>query len=112
MSKRSRVGEYVCRCRSYEFPHRMFGGRCTGASWVSDYWFRFWGTGDCANCTSHDAGACDVEDGRESPEECAALQLFVECEEIKTPWTMTTKISTRHRSIRPTSATIRARRRP
>ena len=87
MARRKRKGEYVCNCYAYKFPHRMFGGRCSGQAWVEALWEKTYGTsvcGDCALCYQEDyCRGCEVCDGRESPLECPELQAFVEVNEIK-----------------------------
>lgn len=83
--RKARKGEYVCTCPAYSFPHRMFGGRCYGQHFVSHYWHAHYGTGDCKDCGLFDRTeyCCEVEDGRENPTECEALQEFIHIHEIK-----------------------------
>lgn len=91
MSRRKRrIGEYVCRCGAYKFPHRMMGGRCNGGALVSDTFDnQMWGT--CRDCMlretieEYDGPAikCQVVEGREELIECPALQEFIQYHEIK-----------------------------
>ena len=50
MARRKRKGEYVCNCYAYKFPHRMFGGRCSGHAWVEALWETTYGTSVCEDC--------------------------------------------------------------
>lgn len=84
--RKHRVGEWVCECPTYSFPHRMFGGSCTGYWWVMEIWEAEFGSGDCRDCNLRyeDVGVnCEVIDGRENPSECPRLQEFIRFNEIK-----------------------------
>lgn len=87
MRRRKRKGEYVCDCYAYRFPHRMFGGRCTGQGWVEALWESTYGGGECEGCAlcyqEEYARGCEVVDGRERPQECPELQDFIHLHEIK-----------------------------
>lgn len=82
-----RPGEYVCECRAYAFPHRMFGGKCSGYGWVVEVWEASYGYGDCRNCNlryeEDNRVECEVVDGRENPQECPRLQEFIRFQEIR-----------------------------
>jgi hypothetical protein len=81
-----RRGEYTCRCGAYPFPHRMFGGHCTGFNFVRQYWEALYGSGNCATCINYVDGDCEVVSGKEDVKYCEALMEFCNFEEIKTPW--------------------------
>jgi hypothetical protein len=71
--KRDRSREVVCTCGAYHFPHRMFGGKCSGT--IASY---FWNDqGECSQCNEmpdEPGEACAVADGRESPKHCLMVQ--------------------------------------
>lgn len=81
------MGEQVCTCKAYPFPHRMFGGRCDGYFWVLEVWSETSGYCECEGCRLNyveDFGkCCEVVDGREDPEECPQLQEYIRVNEIK-----------------------------
>ena len=85
--RKHRVGEVVCRCRAYEFPHRMMGGRCGGGAWVDQTWEMGQYT-DCRDCIHYEVSEeeglrCKVLHGGEAVTECPALQEYIRYEEIK-----------------------------
>ena len=65
MSKRKRRDdEIVCMCYAYEHPHRLGGGRCTGAGWCQA--FRQIDSYECQFCTmQREDNSCDVVSGLE-----------------------------------------------
>ncbi len=83
---RDRSHEYVCKCDAYEFPHRMFGGRCTGQGYADEYWLEHYGSGLCRQCNSFNSDdmTCDVYDMLEKPIECDAIQDLINTYEIST----------------------------
>lgn len=80
MPRKPRKGEITCTCNAYEFPHRMFGGDCTGQVWVVEFWERSWGwKPPCRLCSQRDdTGRCEVYDGRADARYCVALQEHIE----------------------------------
>ena len=64
-----RSGEVVCTCGAYEFPHRLTGGRCTGARFAQHHWFN--GNRECRDCMLNKRTHCEVGNGTESVSECA-----------------------------------------
>lgn len=88
MSRKRRVGEYVCRCGAYRFPHRMMGGRCDGGAFVADtFENQKWGA--CRDCTmcefvpEEGENRCQVLDGRDTTMQCPELAEHVRYEGIK-----------------------------
>jgi len=84
MTRKKRKGEYTCTCTSYDFPHRMFGGSCTGIAWVQEYWEASYGqAGECTDCPHREYGSCDVVVQTEKPLVCRGLEELIRYEEIK-----------------------------
>lgn len=81
--RKTRLGEVVCTCPAYDFPHRFSGGRCTGAHLAEDYFFG----GDCRDCNYLDESsgyrACQVIDGADAVTECPVWREFVRSNEVK-----------------------------
>jgi hypothetical protein len=75
--RKTRVGEYVCTCSAYKFPHRFSGGKCQGLQWVQDLWDKNWGSADCEDCLFNERTHCQVATAQESPIQCPGLQEFV-----------------------------------
>lgn len=88
--KRNRVGEFVCNCKAYKFPHRFSGGRCKGEFVISEYWNAHWGSGQCCKCGLNNktdgAKECEVLNGQESVSSCNVWLDFVERKEIRVYW--------------------------
>ena len=85
--RRRRLGEYVCRCAAYSFPHRFSGGRCSGAWIAEETWDANWGCGICRDChalnLTKDSPVCEVRVGQENITWCAAWREFVATHEIR-----------------------------
>lgn len=84
--RKARRGEYVCRCRAYDFPHRFSGGACDGLRIVEDQWWDNYGGGACQACglnnRTESEPYCEVVMGQEKPRQCPVWQEFVERHEI------------------------------
>lgn len=83
-----RIGEVVCRCGAYRFPHRMMGGNCNGGHIVAETFEKqMWG--DCRDCPCYavdeERGVieCQALEGTEAIRECPALIDFIRYEGIK-----------------------------
>jgi hypothetical protein len=70
--KRNRKFEIVCKCGAYKFPHRMTGGRCTGARWAEQEWLN--GNRDCKHCVCNAGSHCEVAEGQERIDNCRAFE--------------------------------------
>ncbi len=70
--RRRRVFQVTCRCSRYSFPHRITGGKCTGAAWAASYQ-RYDGE-RCNSCLENIEGICAVAEGRELVSECEGFQ--------------------------------------
>lgn len=88
MKRKVRVGERVCRCGAYKFPHREMGGNCDGGAFVYRHFEQqIWG--DCRDChfREHREEDCVIEcqvlEGRDEVIECPALQEHIRYHEIK-----------------------------
>ncbi len=58
-----RSSEIICTCQAYPLhPHRLGGGKCTGAAWCQS--FREIDSFLCDNC-NHNSGTCDIITGAE-----------------------------------------------
>lgn len=79
--RQARIGEVVCLCRAYAFPHRFSGGACNGSHWVALYFDPCDET--CRTCPLNDRSECQVMQGLERPRECPALQEYVDLNNIK-----------------------------
>lgn len=68
--KRRRLRRQVtCRCRAYDFPHRIGGGECSGSDWAESYFLYV--TEGCERCNCRrDDGSCDVATGLENIAYC------------------------------------------
>jgi hypothetical protein len=65
--------EIVCKCSAYKFPHRMMGGKCTGHTWVVEFWEQRYGSNECADCINFSNGVCEVVEEQEPPLQCPEL---------------------------------------
>lgn len=80
------MGEVVCRCAGYPFPHRMMGGRCNGGAFVYDLFERqSWGS--CRDCVFRVVDAeglkCQVLEGLDAIIECPDLAEYIRFEGIQ-----------------------------
>lgn len=64
--------EVVCHCSSYDFPHRLTGGACTGSEWAEFVYL--YAPENCDNCNSNVGGECQVAMGAENIEYCDTYQ--------------------------------------
>jgi hypothetical protein len=78
--RRARPGEVVCRCDSYSFPHREFGGACACERWVA----RFYDPQrpECGDCINRDGPTCQVVEGIEKAPHCPELRQYVRYEGV------------------------------
>lgn len=91
MKRKPRVGEYICRCGAYKFPHRMMGGDCDGGALVErTFETQMWGA--CRDCMMREEAEdqdgckvwkCQVLEGRDTLMQCPELQEHVRFNEIK-----------------------------
>lgn len=74
----------MCRCGAYRFPHRMMGGLCDGGGFVVKFFENNIG-GACRHCNCMDDNGyeCQVESGREPPQQCPELQDVLRSEGVK-----------------------------
>ena len=63
--------QITCRCNAYKFPHRLGGGRCSGAKWAENYFYQI--RTECEGCNSNCETHCEVATGQESITECQAV---------------------------------------
>nr|DAI80185.1 MAG TPA: hypothetical protein [Caudoviricetes sp.] len=78
-SSKRRRRQITCNCSAYDFPHRLFGGACSGLHIVEENvggWL-------CQSCNLLNAGRCEVITGQESPRECVYVLEFMQYNEIK-----------------------------
>lgn len=84
--RKRRLGEVVCRCGAYKFPHRMMGGNCNGWSMVYDT-FQTQLYGACRGCTMLDEQegvmVCQVVEGQDTTVQCPELQEVIRYNEIR-----------------------------
>lgn len=87
MPRKHREYEFTCDCGAYEFPHRIFGGRCQGHKVVADLYDEncFGTSGECRDCVLNDHGMCQVLDGIENAKNAPCLIEFVRYEGIRPP---------------------------
>jgi hypothetical protein len=85
MSRKKRIGEVVCRCGAYPFPHRQFGGRC-----ISNVMSTTWQNHQCDRCQScrmfeagEDGWLCQALEGRETFHEAECIIDHIAEHEIK-----------------------------
>tara|TARA_B100000745_G_scaffold262278_1_gene186390 strand:+ start:325 stop:639 length:315 start_codon:yes stop_codon:yes gene_type:complete len=69
--KRDRV-QVTCNCGAYEFPHRISGGRCSGADWAESYFVLE--QSECQYCNCNHNGVCEVATGQESIKYCEGFR--------------------------------------
>jgi len=84
--RKKRVGEAVCACRAYKFPHRFGGGRCCGIDLIEHVWLENFGSGICANCLmveTDDVPKCQIMEGREKTFYCPAFIDYIGENEIR-----------------------------
>lgn len=85
--RKPRKGEVVCTCRAYPFPHRMMGGRCSGSSFVVEFFSdNAWGS--CRQCRYLvlDCGLeCEVVLGLEPAHECPEFSEYLDRHETPVP---------------------------
>ncbi len=81
--RKPRVGEVVCRCGAYPFPHRQFGGRC--ASDVADVTWANHQSDVCRDCRLFDRERyeCQYLSGLETMHEAECITEHVRYHEIK-----------------------------
>ena len=72
--RRRRKPQVTCWCGAYEFPHRITGGKCSGAAWA-DYYF-IYVKEECELCNCNYGGGCDVADGREEISNCDGFEDY------------------------------------
>jgi hypothetical protein len=71
--RKQRRTQVTCYCHSYAFPHRIGGGRCTGALWAASY-LEVDGA-QCARCNARCApNTCEVARGTEEIQVCEGYQ--------------------------------------
>lgn len=70
--------QVTCNCGAYDFPHRIFGGKCNGLAIV----IQNVGGNECRHCLLNNNG-CEVIAGIEHPRECPYVQDFAAFNEIK-----------------------------
>ena len=65
--------QVTCLCSSYNFPHRIGGGRCTGSAWARSYMEV---VGECCKRCVANRGSneCDVAAGAESIKHCEGVR--------------------------------------
>ena len=73
--KRRRRPQVTCYCNAYAFPHRIGGGKCSGADWAAGYW-EIDGSA-CTFCNENQGDSCGVAEGRESYRECVGYQEYL-----------------------------------
>ena len=83
--RKRRVGEVVCRCGVYPFPHRQFGGRCTSPVLTETWRDRMYT--ECRDCIFFDRGedgvaSCQVLEGLEDWHEAPCVQEHIQRHEI------------------------------
>lgn len=84
--RKHRKGEVTCfDCGAYRFPHRQFGGKCTGRRWVLRYWAREPHGTHCGGCAAYELAACQVVEGLEAAHHGECLMDHVRSEEVTTP---------------------------
>lgn len=85
--RKRRLGEITCTCPAYPFPHRLMGGRCSGSSFVHDFFSdNMWGEcRQCRYCFVEDGLECEVCNGLEPSWECPGLSEFLDRAEVPVP---------------------------
>lgn len=90
MKRKRRVGEVICRCAAYTFPHRMLGGECKGGAFVRTFWesHQHDKCADCLlretrDCGTHEELACQALEGREPYTACPELDEHIRYNDIK-----------------------------
>ena len=81
MKRKRRVGEVICRCGAYRFPHRMMGGRCDGGALVyKTFEEQAWGScRDCHFRIDDDAASLNVTWQRHTYSPGNAARIEVPC---------------------------------
>ena len=54
----------ICDCGSYNFPHKLGGGRCTGDTYAEYYFLH--DRSECEYCQCNNDTYCDIVTGQES----------------------------------------------
>lgn len=72
MAKRKR-NQVTCECSAYDFPHRIGGGKCSGAFWCISY--NEIENEECESCNCFENGECQVSTGQESFKEGDCYQF-------------------------------------
>ena len=66
--------DIICLCNTYpKHPHRLGGGKCTGAAWCISY--RAIDSYECDTCLCNSNGQCEIVTGQEviSKERCTCI---------------------------------------
>lgn len=78
MKRKRRHNEIVCMCTTYDHPHRLGGGACTGADWCAA--FRLIDSYECQRCGRLNTdGSCDVVTGLEPIDMLYCSCCYDEC---------------------------------
>ncbi len=67
---RKKRKQVTCLCGSYEFPHRISGGKCSGSSWAESYKLLIGHLCQMCNCNNPEEGTCDVASELEDIDYC------------------------------------------
>lgn len=84
--RKRRLGEVVCRCGAYKFPHRLLGGRCDGGHIVYETFQNgLWSTcKDCHFLDEHEGVMlCQVLEGQDKVIYCPELQEVIRYNEVR-----------------------------
>ena len=68
--------QITCRCTQYDFPHRLGGGACLGASWCQ-YVYENNVLDLCGRCNCNVDGKCEVSSGAESLACCETYDMLI-----------------------------------
>ncbi len=91
--RKPREYEKTCTCRAYSFPHRLFGGSCTGRKIVALTYYHNHG-GSCSDCILNDCGSCQVISGIEDTKHAPCVQEFIQYEGVRPPIAWREKLTT------------------
>ena len=64
--------QITCLCSSYNFPHRLGGGKCNGREWAEFYFFM--DSGECSSCIFNCESSCEVAEGLDNIKQCEAVK--------------------------------------
>lgn len=78
--RKPRIGEVVCACSAYTYPHRQFGGKCQPQRWVCHFFDPH--KRECKGCINIDGMTCQVNEGVEQPMHCPELRDYIRFEGI------------------------------